>query len=131
MKSEFTSLLAWAGAGMLLLCSLPGWANTELARGQKIFQNCASCHQLGPQARHGFGPALNQIFGQKAGSRPGYAYSAAMRNSKLIWDDTSLRAFLKDPAAVVPGTKMRFWGYSDEQKLSDLIAYLKSQQIKP
>lgn len=131
MKAIDTTRLAWAGGAILLLCSLPGWANTELLRGQKIFQSCASCHQLGAQARHGFGPALNQILGQKAGSRAGYAYSSAMRNSKLIWDDTSLRAFLKDPAAVVPGTKMRFWGYSDEQKLSDLIAYLKSQQIKP
>lgn len=120
---------------LLLLCgglcyAVPTSAAGDINAGKRVFQNCASCHQTGAHARHGFGPALHEFMGKKAGSSPGYAYSKAMRASQIVWDENNLRAFLRDPAAVVPGTKMRFWGYSDEQKISDLLAYLKSQQVK-
>jgi cytochrome c len=38
----------------------------------------------------------------------------------------NLRAFLQAPDSVVPGTKMRFYGMSDEQKIADILAYLRS-----
>jgi len=100
----------------------------DIAAGKAAFAACASCHQVGPQARGGFGPQLNGILSRRAGSSPDYKYSAAMANSKIVWTEASLTAFILAPDKTVPGTKMRFFslGY-DEQKIARLIAYLRTQ----
>lgn len=96
--------------------------------GAALFHPCASCHQVGPNARAGFGPELNGLFGRRAGSTPGYAYSDAMRRSGIVWNEQTLAAFLRDPDKVVPGTNMRFWGMGDERDLKALLAYLHTYQ---
>ncbi|MFZ6772750.1 c-type cytochrome [Undibacterium sp. SXout7W] len=93
--------------------------------GQIAFRKCASCHQTGPSARGGFGPQLNGIIGRVAGSTTDYSYSTEMKNSRIIWTEKNLAAFLKSPSDVVPGTKMRFYGISDEQQIANLLAYLR------
>jgi len=99
------------------------------AAGRKVFTACVNCHAVGPAARHGFGPQLNALVGRKAGTSPGYAYSAGMKASGLVWNEVTLTAFLRDPDAVVPGTKMRFWGLGmNERKVADLLAYLAAAQ---
>lgn len=56
-----------------------------------------------------------------------YRYSAAMQRADLVWTEERLAAFVRSPAAVVPGTSMRFWGVGlSERKLADLLAYLRS-----
>ncbi|WP_229487583.1 c-type cytochrome [Pseudoduganella lutea] len=95
--------------------------------GAAAFRVCASCHQVGPGARNAFGPHLNGLFGRRAGAMQ-YAYSAAMKKSPVIWNDKTLAAFLRDPDDVVPGTKMRLWGFSDERKIANLLAYLRQYQ---
>lgn len=94
--------------------------------GAKIFPRlCGGCHQVGESARPGFGPQLNGIIGQPAGTSANYVYSDAMKNSGVTWDPETLKAYLKDPKGVVPGTRMIFWGLSDEEKLENLLAYLQ------
>ncbi|RZL40115.1 MAG: c-type cytochrome [Rubrivivax sp.] len=101
----------------------------DAAAGRKVFSACANCHAVGPGARHGFGPQLNALVGRKAGASPGYAYSSGMKASGLVWNEATLAAFLRDPAATVPGTKMRFWGLGmNERKVADLLAYLAAAQ---
>lgn len=104
----------------------------RIEAGRKAFAPCAACHHLGPSASHGFGPQLNGLFGRQAGSAPGYSYSPAMKNARIVWTDASVSAFVADPGGVVPGTKMRFWslGY-DERKLADLMAYLHTFSAAP
>lgn len=94
--------------------------------GKAVFKLCASCHQIGPRARAGFGPQLTGIIGRKAGSTSDYHYSDAMQKSGIVWSEAQLAAFIRTPDHVVPGTRMRFWGISDEQKIADLLAYLKA-----
>jgi cytochrome c len=94
--------------------------------GRRLFSICANCHQAGPAARAGFGPQLNGIVGRPAGSTADYHYSAAMQNAGFVWTEEKLRAFVKDPDAVVPGNKMRFFGIRSERELNDLLAYLRS-----
>lgn len=95
--------------------------------GAKIFPRlCGGCHQVGESARPGFGPQLNGIIGRPAGTSANYVYSDAMKNSGLTWDRDTLIAYLKDPKDVVPGTRMIFWGLSDEEKLDNLLAYLQT-----
>lgn len=95
--------------------------------GAKIFPRlCGGCHQVGESARPGFGPQLNGIIGRPAGTSANYVYSDAMKNSGVTWDRETLIAYLKDPKGVVPGTRMIFWGLSDEEKLDNLLAYLQT-----
>lgn len=110
---------------MLFLASRAEAAGDAVA-GQRVFRICADCHQIGPAARAGFGPELNGIIGRPAASTRDYHYSAAMRNAKIVWTEDQLRAFLKAPGDVVPGTKMRLWGLSNEQDLNNLLAYLRT-----
>lgn len=112
-----------------LLAPWPAVAAGDLVAGRKLFASCAKCHAVGPGARHGFGPQLNGLAGRKAGSVEGYRYSAALKASGLVWTPATLTAFLRDPQAVVPGTKMRYWGFGiDEQNVADLLAYLAQQE---
>lgn len=94
-------------------------------KGRALFARCASCHQVGPSARNGFGPQLNGVIGRRAGSVEGYAYSPAMKNATLVWSEKNLKTFLKSPGDTVPGNKMRFWGISSDTQIADLLAYLR------
>jgi len=70
------------------------------------------------------GPSLAGIRGRKAGAEPGYNYSAAMKQSGLVWDDKTLDAYLADPQKLVPGNKMPFPGLKTDHDRADIIAYL-------
>ncbi len=118
-KMMFVTLLALASAGIN-----PAQAQ-DAAAGEKVFAVCKACHQIGENAKNGVGPELNGVIGRKAGSVPGYNYSAANKNSGLTWDEPTFREYIKDPKAKVPGTKMVFAGLKDEKKVDDLTAFLK------
>jgi cytochrome c len=53
------------------------------------------------------------------------SYSTANKSSGLTWDEATFREYIKDPKTKVPGTKMVYAGLKDEQKISDLLVYLK------
>jgi cytochrome c len=105
-------------------------AEGDVAHGEQVFKQCKVCHQVGPTAKAGVGPAQNGVIGSKAGSRAGYNYSPAMKEAGekgLVWDEATLDKYLTDPKAVVPGTKMVFPGLKNEKDRQDVIAYLKTQ----
>lgn len=97
----------------------------DAAAGEKVFVVCKACHQIGENAKNVVGPVLNGIIGRKAGSVPGYSYTAANKDSGITWDEPTFREYIKDPKAKIPGTKMVYAGLKDEQKISDLVAFLK------
>ncbi|WP_406675719.1 c-type cytochrome [Sapientia aquatica] len=105
------------------------------AAGKALFNSlgCASCHAIGPGARAGFGPQLNGVIGRVAGSTVDYQsrYSAAMKKSGIVWSEQTLTKFINSPNDLVPGTNMRFWGLSNETKLANLLAYLKTFPANP
>ncbi len=95
------------------------------AEGEKAFAVCKTCHQIGEGAKNAIGPQLNGVVGRKAGSVEGYNYSDANKKSGITWDEANLTEYLKDPKVKVPGTKMVFAGIKDDQKVKNLIAFLK------
>ncbi|CAN5874752.1 hypothetical protein BH11PSE8_BH11PSE8_20440 [soil metagenome] len=119
---------AWPVALAFALVAACGASHAagDIEAGRAAFVKCASCHQVGPSARGGFGPQLNHIVGRTAGSTGDFAYSPAMKKSGIVWTDQTLAAFLKAPGDVVPGNKMRFYGIGDAQQIADLLAYLHS-----
>ena len=97
----------------------------EVAAGEKVFARCKACHQIGEGAKNAVGPVLNGVVGRKAGTYPGYSYSDANKNSGITWDEATLKEYLKNPRAKVPGTKMIFPGLPKDEDIDNVIAYLK------
>src|ERR1700720_1842994 len=112
-------------AGLVILTGTTASLAQDAAAGEKVFVVCKVCHQVGESAKSAVGPVLNGLIGRKAGTYPGYAYSDANKNSGLTWDEPVFREYIKDPKAKIPGTKMIYPGLKDEQKINDLLAYLK------
>lgn len=109
-----------------LVCAMSGRAGAQdIAAGEKTFAMCRGCHQIGPNAEIAVGPVLNGVVGRPAGSYPGYDYSAANKESGVVWDEATLQKYLASPQSVVKGTKMTFGGIKDPTKVSNVIAFLK------
>lgn len=110
----------------VFLLALMSPANAQdVAAGEKSFNKCRACHQVGGSAKNTVGPILNGLFGRKSGTVEGYSYSDANKNSGIIWDEATFADYIKDPKARIPGTKMSFAGIKNEQEAKDLTAFLK------
>ncbi|MBV8618176.1 MAG: c-type cytochrome [Curvibacter sp.] len=111
-------LAGWAVAALLP----PAARAQDVHKGQQVFAQCAACHAS--TASNGVGPGLQGVLGRKAGSAPGFRYSHAMKNFGKTWDAETLKAYIADPQAVVPGNHMPFSGLADAGQRADLVAYL-------
>jgi cytochrome c len=112
-------------AGAALIASLGAATAQDAAAGEKVFAKCKICHQIGEGAKNMVGPVLSGVVGRKAGSYPDYHYSDANKGSGITWDEVTLKEYLKDPKAKVPGTKMVFPGLKSDDDIANVIAYLK------
>ena len=113
---------------LLLVFQAVGTWSDDGGRGQQLFGQCKRCHQVGSGAAHRIGPHLNDVFGRAAGSLAGFRYSRAMREAGtggLVWDDATLDAFLADPRAFVPHSRMSFAGIQDMDDRAALVAWLQ------
>lgn len=97
----------------------------DAAAGKRVFVKCLACHVV-TQGQNRVGPSLYGIVGRPAGSIAGFAYSPANKNSGITWTEDVMFAYLKNPQAYIPGTKMVFPGLPSGQDRADVIAYLKS-----
>lgn len=97
----------------------------DVAAGERSWNKCRACHQIGESARNLVGPQLNGLFGRPAGTAEGYTYSNANKGSGIVWDEAVFAEFIKDPRARIPGTKMVFAGIRTEKEIADLSAFLK------
>jgi len=88
------------------------------------FATCLACHSIEQGAPGKIGPNLFGVVGSKAGSKPDYAYSDAMKDAGITWTPAELNAFLLAPQTKVPGTKMTMKGPSDERIRQTMIDYL-------
>ena len=89
------------------------------------FAVCKACHAVEP-GKHGIGPSLAGIWGDKAGDVPGFEFSQQMKDSGLTWNQASLDRYLTDPRGTVPGTKMAFGGVPDAAKRQAIIDYIRA-----
>ena len=101
----------------------PSFAAGDAAHGATIYRNCMICHSLD---NNGIGPRHRDVFGRKAGSVPDFDYSAALKGSGIVWNETTLDQWLTNPQALVPGTKMMF-SVGNAQDRADVIAFLKEK----
>ena len=109
-----------------MLAALPAPYNAgDLENGRRAFARCRSCHTITPGGPNMAGPNLYGVFGRKAGERPRYNYSNAMRTADFTWDAEKLDHWLENPRTFLPGNKMTFPGLPDAADRRDVIAFLK------
>lgn len=122
-----------------VLSGLGGMAQAEMlgdaTRGETLFRDCSACHQVEVEAEQRVGPHLNNLFGRKAGSIGDSArYSKGLKRAGadgLIWNHSTLDAYIENPKALVSDTRMAYRGMKDAQDRADLLAYLRDFSDSP
>lgn len=124
----------WIGAAPMLIVGLMvGLSATtasaqagDATKGARVFNmQCKACHTLEKGGASVAGPNLHGLIGRKSGFGTDYSYSEVMRKFGVEWNDKTLAAYLRDPKADMPGTKMVYAGLKRQDQLADLIAYLR------
>jgi cytochrome c len=101
----------------------PANAAGNTAHGETLYKDCQNCHSI---EKNDVGPMHKGVVGRAAGTVPGYDYSAALGNAKIVWTEENLDKWLTDPQAFIPETKM-FFAVDNPQDRADLIAFLKER----
>ncbi len=128
MNLRFISAISLAGTAALVafacgVISERSYAQTAAIKGETVFeQRCSGCHDLAKDSPSGIGPNLFGIVGRKAGSGS-YTFSAALKNSNILWTKANLNRYIAAPTKKVPGTKM-IVTLSDAKQRAALITYL-------
>ncbi|MBF0367888.1 MAG: c-type cytochrome [Magnetococcales bacterium] len=100
-----------------------------LKQGRLEAEKCGACHDLGPRKKTIVGPPLWGITGEVAGQAKNFPYSPeflARVEKGLTWNEANMDAWLKDPKAFLPGTRMLFGGIPRRERREELITYLKT-----
>jgi len=118
LRKSFIALALLAGS------TLAANAAGDAKAGAQVFKRCAVCHTNDKGGGDGLGPNLFGIVGRKAATRPGFAYSAPLQKSGIVWNEAMLTKWAAGPARVVPGTKMMFAGITSKKQQADVAAYL-------
>jgi cytochrome c len=111
---------------LLAACAafIPGVAQAagNVARGEQLYTaRCGGCHAIDD---HSAGPRHRGLLGRRAGSEPGYDFSAALRQSGIVWSAQALDQWLANPNRMVPGNKMVVQLANDAQDRADIVAFL-------
>ncbi|ORX73175.1 cytochrome c [Linderina pennispora] len=89
----------------------------NMAKGARLFRTrCGLCHTVTPGCNKS-GPSLWQ----------GYAYTPAMKSSKVLWSEDTMAEFLRSPKRYIPGNKMVFQGFQRDSDIRDVVAYVKAE----
>lgn len=118
------SKAAWRLMGAVLLAagaSSACMAQSSAQRGLVVYEaHCSSCHSTDT---NGDGPAHRGVVGRRAGALKDFDYSPALRNSKILWTRATLKAWLTNPEALIPGQGMDYQ-LEDARDREDVVAYL-------
>ena len=107
-------------------------ASADVEAGQKVAKKCVSCHTFEQGGKNKIGPNLWSIVGRDRATAEGFdKYSSALTETGGAWGYEELDAYLKKPAAAIPGNKMTFAGLRKAKDRSNIIAYLRTQADSP
>lgn len=127
-----------AAAAPAVVESIAGLLKTaNVEAGKAVFKQCAACHTVDKGGKNGVGPNQWDVVGRKAGSHEGFNYSNPMKaagekpGAEGVWTYEHLNAFLANPKAVVPGTRMAYAGLRKPEDRANLIAYLRTLSDAP
>lgn len=121
---------ACSGSGSPPAAERSGSSNNDQAAVETVdaaLAQCRTCHTFDEGEPHRVGPNLWDVYGKPAGQNPDYAYSTALEQSGLVWDEETLDTYLENPRAKVPGGKMSYAGMRDADRRAKIIAFLKER----
>lgn len=116
-----------------VLAAGPSLADGDAKKGKRVFVKCKACHVLDKE-KNKVGPHLVGIIGRSAAAVEGYKYSKGADSMTEfganggVWDEATLTEYLRKPKAMIKKTKMAFPGIKKDEQITDLIAYIKSEQ---
>ena len=126
--------MSWVLPALLLLllgCVPTAQAEPATAmKGRIAFMRCAACHSLAAGEPHKVGPNLHGAIGASAAQAAGYNYTPALRQAGLHWDDATLKQWIRDPTALVPGTSMAYSNGLSDTEIEALVVYLRFETQK-
>ncbi|MGB5559858.1 MAG: hypothetical protein WBN04_17840 [Paracoccaceae bacterium] len=99
MKTSIRTTLA-------LIATSAGAIAQSAADGEKVFRECAACHQVGEGATNRTGSVLTDVIGRAAGSVADFKYSSSMPEADtkgLVWADDLIFDDLADSTAFLCG----------------------------
>lgn len=100
---------------------------SPLERGAQLYKRCQSCHTLEQDGRHKVGPNMWALYGSTAGTKEGFAYSKAMSESGIVWNDETLSAYIENPRQYMPGNRMSYAGLRKAEDREAVLAYIKAE----
>jgi cytochrome c len=104
----------------------------DVAKGELISKKCMQCHDFTKGGPNKIGPNLWNVVGSHPAEVANYSFSDAMQARKdKTWTYDELDAFLAQPKADIPGTKMTFPGLPKPEDRADIIAWLRQQADSP
>lgn len=103
----------------------------NLEDGSRLFRMCMPCHAGEKNSPHRIGSNLWGIVGSRKAAHPDFRYSAALEAKGGTWSYRELAEYLHNPRAFAPGTSMFFVGMTDNRKIANLLAYLRTLSDHP
>lgn len=99
-----------------------------IAKGEKVFAKCQSCHTIEQGGKNGTGPNLYGVMGSPIGKHAaGFSYSSALSSFGGNWGWDEMNQWLKSPKTYVKGTTMGFAGLGSIEDRAALAMYLNSK----
>jgi cytochrome c len=121
---KLSSVAAAVLFSAMLHSSVAG-AEGDADRGRRVYGMCAPCHSL-DRDRNMTGPSLADLWNRVAGGLASFRrYSPALKSSRIVWEDSTLDEWLKNPERFIPGNQMIFPGLRNDRQRADLLAFLK------
>jgi cytochrome c len=106
-------------------------ADADLDQGASAFKVCTACHPADRSGQARLGSNLWGIVGSPVASHAGFKYSVALHAKGGIWTYERLAEYLHDPRKFAPGTSMAFRGITDNQRMANLLAYMRTLADQP
>jgi cytochrome c len=114
-----------APIGPLLAAADPAKGETDA---KKL---CGACHTFTEGGKAGIGPNLYGVVGGPHAHVQSFNYSDAIKSKSGPWTFDELNAWLTNPRAYAPGTRMAFAGISNDKERADVIDYLRTLSPNP
>jgi cytochrome c len=109
----------------------PLLAKADADHGAQVAKQCQACHNFAKGGPNQVGPNLWGVLGGPHAHKADFSYSEAMKKFPGTWDYDSVNAFIANPKAYLPGTKMGFAGLKKPEDRADVIAWLRLQADTP